>query len=84
MNAAAGLPRPAPEASSSPLFASLAGRPVRSRHPACASAIAVAVVVIAGVVMALFLLWLWLVEPASISFYLRMRTDGHAPWGGRA
>jgi hypothetical protein len=39
----------------------------------------VAVVVIAGVVMALFLLWL--VELASISLYLRMRT-GTLP-GGR-
>jgi hypothetical protein len=32
-NALQVLPRPAPKASSSPLFASLVGRPVRSRHP---------------------------------------------------
>ena len=33
---------------SSPLFASVAGRPIRSRHGACASAIAAAIVAIAG------------------------------------
>jgi len=65
VNAVAGLPRPTPEASLSPLFASLSGRPVR------ASAIAAAVAVIAGMVIAVLVavpvLVLW-VEPTPLSF----------------
>jgi len=55
-------------------------RPVRSRHPACASAIAVAMVVIAGMVIAVSVadpVSVLLVEPAP------MPTDGQAPWGAR-
>jgi hypothetical protein len=61
---------------SSPPYASLVGRPVRSRHPACASVIAVAMVAIAGadaVSVAAPVL------PAPIAFYLWMRTDGMLP-----